>query len=78
MIWRAIVILTTHVSMVLLAWAGFCWITEGEGLNPLIAFPAAAVMYFWMWLWVIADAASLEKQIEDYLEYLDYLEDEDD
>ena len=71
MMWRALIILATHVCVVLLAWSGFCWITEGEGLNPLIAFPAAAIMYFWMWLWIVDDAASNEQRIEDYLEWLD-------
>ena len=71
MIWRGIVILFTHFTVAMLALSGFHWLEQGIGLNPLIAFPSAILLFCWIWLWVLYEANEANCKLENYLEYLD-------
>ena len=71
MVWRAITIIFAHIATLLLVGAGLSWIYEGYGLNPLIAFPAAILIYVLNLLWILYEAQSIDVRIQDYLEYLD-------
>jgi hypothetical protein len=71
MIWRGIFILFAHTTVILLALSGFHWLEQGIGLNPLIAFPSAVLVFAWTWFWIASEAIEANIKIEDYLEYLD-------
>lgn len=71
MIWRSIIIIFVHSTIALLVWSGYCWLTEGHGLNPLIAFPMAFILYVWHMLWIQSMCNEHRVRKEDLLEYIE-------
>lgn len=71
MIWRGIVIMFIHSTVVMLVLSGFTWLEQGFGLHPLIAFPSAMLIFVWTWLWIYWEASQANCKVEDYLEWLD-------
>lgn len=71
MMWRAIIILAAHMTVAMFIWGGYSWLFEGIGLNPLIAFPAAVLVYVWTWIWIVCEAREAEQKLENYLESLE-------
>lgn len=71
MMWRSIIIITTHFTIALLGYAGFSWLTVGEGINPLIAFPAAIILYVAHLLWIEDMSRQYECNAMDLLERID-------
>ena len=74
MLWRGIMILFSHFTVVILILSGFHWLEQGIGLNPLIAFPSAIIIFCWTWLLIAWEANKANTAIEDYLEWLDFQE----
>ena len=71
MIWRGIVIIFVHFTVVMLMLSGFTWLDVGYGLNPLISWPAGVMLFILNWLWIAHEAYNANVKVEDYLEYLD-------
>lgn len=74
MIWRGIIVIVMHFTVALLIWAGYSWLVEGHGLNPLIAFPGAFIIYAASMAWLSWEAERSDVAINDYLDWLEYNE----
>lgn len=74
MVWRSITIIFVHITIALLVWSGYAWIVEGEGMNPLIAFPSAFILYVAHMLWIQSMCDEHEVYTQALLEYIQVLE----
>jgi len=77
MMWRAWIVIMGTVTTALLLWAAYTWQVEGTGLNPLIALPAAVIVYFNTIAFIAREAYKTGIHMADYLEWLEK-NDEDD
>lgn len=68
MIWRSTIIMFIHFTIALLLWLGYSWLSDGQGLNPLIAFPGAIILYIWHLLWISMMCEEHDCEASDVLE----------